>query len=1175
MVSSPRAHHQRAAGLAGLTSAVLLVTTALAPAALAGPVTTVHTFDVDTEGWFSYGGGITSGVTAGELCGVVPAHTGNPWDVALQHDGVEYEDGVTYTVSFDAHASRAVTVPMQGGAGFPNAFGQSVALDGSPTPQHVEFSFTPSGWSTPSGNVSFQLGNQGAAFDLCIDDFSITPAGAEQVVGGDFEDGTLDPFFTSGAGITTSITDGVLCVELPGGTTNRWDQIIGVNGIVIDAGTTYTLSFEASSSTGRPIRAIIGDDDAPYATLFEQNPTLTTSLAPYAFTYTASEGFPDSAGEDPASGQVAFQVGGAPDAWTFCLDDVSLLGGTVEEPYSPQTGPRVRVNQVGYLPEGPKQATLVTDTTDAVAWELRLGGVAVATGQTTPAGTDATAGLNVHTIDFGQVETPGTYTLVADGEESYPFVIDAGIYQQLRYDALNYFYPVRSGIAIDGSIMGDAEYTRPAGHVGNPDAPGGNQGDYAVPCITPAEAQNLYGDWTCDYTLDVVGGWYDAGDHGKYVVNGGIAVAQVMSTYERTLYAPTADPADLGDGSLDIPLDEQSNGVPDPLDEARWELEWMMSMQVPAGEELAGMVHHKIHDVDWTGLPLLPSEDPQERRLHPPTTAATLNFAAVAAQGARLWAEYDADFAAELLAAGRVAYAAALANPDRYQPAPNADPSPGGGPYNDSAVGDEFYWAAAELFLTTGEQGFEDAVLASPFHTADIWTRSGISWGETAGLGRLDLATVESDIAGRTAIRESVVAGAEQYLVWQAAQPFGTAYPGTADGIYEWGSNSMVLNNQVVLGTAFDLTSDQRFADAVLESMDYLLGRNALNNSSITAYGDVFSENQHSRWFANSIEPSMPNPPPGSVAGGPNSSTGTWDPVISGLYNDEHMCAPQLCYIDDIQSWSTNEITVNWNSVMSWVASFVADQEDGDESAAGEVAWVVTDPADVTAVDGTSVAFTASATGDPAPSVQWQRLIAGVWTDITGATSPTLSFTARVADSGSQYRAYFANEFGGAYTDPATLTVTAAPAVTVAVSPSSVAVGSAVTVGVTGMLPGEQVRLSLIVNGGSGPDLGTHVADAGGNLQVTVTIPAGTQTGSGSLGAVGITSGRAGTAALTLTAAVGAVTPPAAAPPAASPGRSRALAVTGSDMGWLLAAGLVLLVTGSGAVVVARRTRRA
>ncbi|MEP7765934.1 glycoside hydrolase family 9 protein [Sanguibacter sp. 25GB23B1] len=1053
MVSPRHARQLRAPRIASSVSVALVLAAVAAPSALASPVGAVHDFiGGDPQGWYSYAnaGTVTSSTATEEFCSVVEGGE-NPWDIAAQHDGIAFDRNATYTVSFDARADAPATIPMQAGPGYPATTSREVVLDGSSTPQHVELTFSPASWPTSSedagspvedtwttttGNAAFQLGAQPAGFTFCLDNFSITSATAELVVGGDFDDGTLEPFYATGAGVTSSVIDGVLCAALDGGTSNRWDQIVGFNGVVIEPGTTYTLSFDASSSSGRPVRAVIGDDEAPYGILLEQNPTLTTEMRSYAFTFTPEDGFPASDGEDPASGEVSFQVGGADAGWTFCLDNVSLRSGTVAPPYAPETGSRVRVNQVGYLPDGPKQATLVTDETAPVAWEIRdAAGAAVSSGATVPAGVDATAGLNVHELDFSNLTAPGTYTLVADGEESHAFVIDAGIYQQLRYDALNYFYPARSGIAIDGSVMDGqpdaAEYSRPAGHVatsdGSSEGTSANRGDADIACLTPAtEGQYwMYGDWTCNYTSDVTGGWYDAGDHGKYVVNGGIAVAQILSTYERTRYSPTAAGADLGDGTLNIPLDESSNGVPDVLDEARWELEWMMKMQVPAGADMyAGMVHHKVADADWTGLPLLPSDDPQERYLHRPSTAATLNFAAVAAHGARLWAEYDPQFAADLLAAGQIAWDAALATPDLFAPAPNADPSPGSGPYNDTTVGDEFYWAAAELFLSTGEQEYEDHVLASEYNTADIWTAGGFNWFETAALGRLDLATVESDIPGRAAIRDSVVTAAERYLAWQTDEPFGTAYPGS-DGIYDWGSNSAILNNQVVMGTAFDLTSDQRFADGVLEAMDYLLGRNALNNSYITGYGETYSENQHSRWFADSLEPALPNPPRGSVSGGPNSNSATWDPVIKAAYSADHMCAPQLCYLDDIQSWSTNEITVNWNSALAWVSSFVADQADGNESAAGDVVHVLVHPEDITVVEGHEAAFTATAAGNPAPAVQWQRLLEGVWTDVAGATASTMVFTARPEDGG-EYRAFFVNEFGGFYTDSATLAVTAA-----------------------------------------------------------------------------------------------------------------------------------------------------
>ena len=161
------------------------------------------------------------------------------------------------------------------------------------------------------------------------------------------------------------------------------------------------------------------------------------------------------------------------------------------------------------------------------------------------------------------------------------------------------------------------------------------------------------------------GGWYDAGDHGKYVVNGGIATYQLLNTFERTKTAATAaGGAALGDGTLRVP--ERGNGVPDILDEARWELEFLLRMQVPAGKPLAGMAHHKIHDQNWTGLPLHPQDDPQPRELHPPSTAATLNLAATAAQCARLFAPYDAAFATRCGTAAKTAYAAAKAHPAVY-----------------------------------------------------------------------------------------------------------------------------------------------------------------------------------------------------------------------------------------------------------------------------------------------------------------------------------------------------------------------------------------------------------------------------------------------------------------------------------------------------------------------------
>ncbi|MFF4568069.1 glycoside hydrolase family 9 protein [Streptomyces sp. NPDC001410] len=574
---------------------------------------------------------------------------------------------------------------------------------------------------------------------------------------------------------------------------------------------------------------------------------------------------------------------------------------TVREVYEPDTGPRVRVNQVAYLPAGPKNATLVTDATAPLSWRLEnADGRTVAHGRTVPRGTDVSSGQNVHSIDFGAFHGRGThFTLVADGETSRPFDIGASAYERLSLDSLKYYYTQRSGIAIRDDLR--PGYGRPAGHLNT--AP--NQGDANVPCRPGL----------CDYTLDVTGGWYDAGDHGKYVVNGGISTWELLSTYERSLSARTGRPGRLGDGSLTLP--ESGNKVPDVLDEARWELEFLLKMQVPDGRPLAGMAHSKVHDAQWTGLPLLPGDDPQKRELHAPTTQATLNLAATAAQAARLYRPYDRAFAARALTAARKAWQAALAHPDTY---PDPNDGTGGGAYPDDSASDEFYWAAAELYLTTGEREFADFVLKSPVHTADIFGPLGFDWGRTAAAGRLDLATVPNELPGRDQVRRSVIKGADTYLATAASQPYGMPY--APDGnLYDWGSNAQVLNNAHVIATAYDLTGAAKYRDGALEGMDYVLGRNALNISYVTGYGEVSSHRQHSRWYARELDPNLPDPPRGTLAGGANSSI--QDPYAQSRLQG---CTGQFCYIDDIQSWSTNETAVNWNAALAWIASFVADQ---------------------------------------------------------------------------------------------------------------------------------------------------------------------------------------------------------------------------------------------------------
>ncbi|WP_155990734.1 glycoside hydrolase family 9 protein [Paraoerskovia marina] len=901
-----RRQRTRLAGAAITSAALALATIAPASADVAN-----GDFSAGLDGGWWSTANLPVDVVDGALCGDVPAGTSNPWDAIVGQDGLDLPAG-DYVFTFAASGTGPVKGIVQDPVTYAEAASVTSAVAGADGFVTHEVAFTVEE-ETDDLQLAFQVGGSADAWTFCADDVAVTPAGTELLATTTFEDGTA-PWFVSDPSLPNDVVDGSWCIEVPGGTEDPWDVIVGYNDLTLAPGD-YALAYEGTGAG--PVRALVGLQVDPYTVYGE------TSGMPGATSFSVSD-----AGGDRTQTQVAFQIGGAAEPWTFCLDSVSLLSGTTPEPYVPETGPRVRVNQVGYLAQGPKRATVVTDAADALTWSLVDGsGDTAAEGTTVPTGLDPSSDQAVHTIDFSEVSVPGTYTLTADGETSYPFEIGTDAYESLRTDALNYFYLARSGIEIDAEIVG-ADYARPAGHVSAAGGPDTNQGDRDVACQPVEESVAVYGEpWTCDYTLDVVGGWYDAGDHGKYVVNGGIATAQLLQTYERTKTAASTDAGALEDGTLAVP--ETGNAVPDVLDEARWELEFMQSMMVPDGEELAGMAHHKVHDYGWTGLPLLPHRDGQTRYLHRPSTAATLNLAATAAQGARLFAPYDGEYAAALLDDARTAWSAALEHPDLFAPA--ADGNNGGGPYDDDDVSDEFVWAAAELFLTTGEQAFEGYLLEHDDVLATSVDVEGFSWGSVGALAVMDLATVPNDYAGRDDVVATLLAGADEIAAVQADQAYGMTYAGAEDGTWVWGSNSSVLNTMVVLGAAYDVSGDDAYRDAVVESADYLLGRNALNLSYVTGYGDVYSQNQHSRWFSAQLNAELPHPPAGSVAGGPNSDSPTWDPTLAALMTDG--CAPQFCYVDDIQSWASNEITVNWNSALSWVASFLADQDQGAPTA--------------------------------------------------------------------------------------------------------------------------------------------------------------------------------------------------------------------------------------------------
>jgi len=726
---------------------------------------------------------------------------------------------------------------------------------------------------------------------------------------------------------------------------NAWSVQMRHRGITLENGHTYTVRFKIWADKPTQAYAKIGMMGDPYTEYWNndgQKINVTTTPTVIEKTFRMNGATDDTC-------EFGFHLGGqnctggTPNR--VYLDDVSLYDPQFIKPevyVLPYAD--VRVNQVGYLPGASKYATVITNSTQPIKWNLKdSSGKVVLEGNTKVFGLDEDSQDYVHWIDFSSFTTEGKGyyfelpTVNSDTNYSHPFDISKNIYSQMKYDALAFFYHKRSGIEITMPYAGREDLCRPAGHVDK----GENQGDGSVP--TWPQDDEYAGYPQKSYRKNVIGGWYDAGDHGKYVVNGGIAVWTMQNQYERAKIMGKANEGEYVDGGMNIP--ENTNGYPDILDEARWEIEFFKKMQVTASEDasIAGMVHHKIHDFRWTALGMLPHEDPQPRYLRPVSTAATLNAAATLAQAARLWEEYDRTFAQDCLEKAEIAWQAALKNPKIYAEYTPGSGGPGGGPYNDDYVEDEFYWAACELFITTGKSEYKDYLTKSKHYLEMPWKMgdgsnangedSGLwgcfTWGTTAGLGTVSLALVPNDLPSSEIqkARNNIAKAADMWLANIEKQGYRLPMLQAEDerGGYPWGSNSFIINMAIVMAYARDFTGDNKYFDGIQEAMSYLMGRNGMDQCYITGYGERPLTNPHDRFWTPQTSAKWPAPPAGILAGGPNSRFE--DPTITAAVLKD--TPPQKCYIDHTDSWSTNEITVNWNAPLAWVTAYLDENQEG------------------------------------------------------------------------------------------------------------------------------------------------------------------------------------------------------------------------------------------------------
>jgi endoglucanase len=557
-----------------------------------------------------------------------------------------------------------------------------------------------------------------------------------------------------------------------------------------------------------------------------------------------------------------------------CGDELQPIENGIED---------IRINQIGYLPLGVK--TFVVANTEATCYEVRNDkGETIYVGQLEDRGLWEKSGENLKSGNFADVSAPGKYTLyVADKGNSYQFTIGSGIYSGVSFDALKTYYYQRASLEIEEQYGGI--FKRP---LGQPDT-----------MIYFHESTGIKGGHKSGAR-----GWYDAGDFNKYMVNSGVTVGTMYLMYE--MFSNL-----FPDNQMNIP--ESGNGTSDLLDEIKWNMDWVYTMQ-----DSDGGVFVKMSELDWQWS-VMPHEWTEPRYFIGKSTAASLNFAAKTAMASRIYKDIDPDFAKMNVEVAQKAWDWAEQNPNvLYLGTPGVN----SGNYDDTELADEFMWAASEMYIATGNQKYLDYITANFF--APKFEVCG--WRTfMSNIGFYSLISTENGLPEeyKSQIKQGFIQLAEQFADTIKAVPYSLP-----SEVFEWGSNSEMMNRLVIVGFAYELTKDKKYLDALVESTNYFFGKNATGFSFVTGHGSKTPKHPHHRQsYADGIE----EPIPGFIVGGPNH--GREDDIIHNEQNGGAKITypvklPATSYVDIYDSWASNEVTINWNASLLMVLSMIQANED-------------------------------------------------------------------------------------------------------------------------------------------------------------------------------------------------------------------------------------------------------
>lgn len=539
-----------------------------------------------------------------------------------------------------------------------------------------------------------------------------------------------------------------------------------------------------------------------------------------------------------------------------------------------QFSDQIRLNQIGYYPKAVKKAVIVTGK-DLEKFSLINNKTldVVYTGILSDVKNWELAGETVQIADFSQVSDEGDYSIYIDSlGYSYPFQIKNKVLQDVFLGSVKAMYYQRVSTPLEEKYAG--KWNRPMAH---PD-------DSVL--FHPSSGRK-------SGFISSPKGWYDAGDFNKYVVNGSFSLGQFYLLQEQY-------PNIIKDIELNIP--ESGNGRCDYLDELKYEMDWLLTMQ-----DEDGGLFHKLTAKNFEGM-VMPHEATSQRYIVGKGTAATLDFAACAAQAFRVFGNIDVNYANSCLEASQKAYSWAVNNPNIEFLNPEGIST---GQYGDKDFEDEWFWANAELFISTSDKKYLDSLTENAFNfefvSGDNWTKFMRFMGMFTLLDNQKALPQEVYVSLKKGVIQTADALVKNTQNFDYFQPLDN---------FQWGSNSDVLNVVILISQAYRLNPKPDYLNAVQHAADYVLGNNATGYSFVTGYGHktpMFIHHRQSE--ADGIE----EPIPGLISGGPNY--GKQD-VSDGVVYPEN-APPMKSWVDQEPSYASNEICLNWNAPLTYVLGFL------------------------------------------------------------------------------------------------------------------------------------------------------------------------------------------------------------------------------------------------------------